>query len=151
MQGTTLRTSHGLEALIQPAREAATRLRRGTGRFRLHDLLEAIYRVYIDWKRRKIARRSARIIADEMNIDQRKGMSPIRVLIEAALPSANFKQKSRWVRAIEYIASENISAKGFQKFISAHGGIAGCARLAAKANRKRRQPRRDRVEGDWGD
>jgi hypothetical protein len=144
-------TSPELAAAIQPAKEAAARLKRRVGRFETYDFLGAIYRVYIGWKRRKIAKRSARTLADAMNIVRRKGMSSIRVLIEATLPDADFKQKSRWVRALEYAYSENVPAKGFRKFVRRHGGLAGCARLAAQVDRKRKRPRRDCVEGDWDD
>jgi hypothetical protein len=139
-------TSPELAATIQPAKEAATRLRQRVGRFEIYDLLEAVYRVYVDWKRREIAKRSARTLADEMNIVQRKGMSPSRILIEAILPDTNLKQKSRWVRALEYVYSENVSPPQFRKFVRTHGGLAGCARLAARLNRKRRRP-----GGDWND
>jgi hypothetical protein len=139
-------TSPELAATIQSLKETVAKLRRRSGRFELYDLLEAVYRVYIDWKRRKIAKRSARTLADEMNIVRRKGMSPIRVLIEARLPSADFKQKSRWVRALEYVYSERVAPPQFRKFVRTHGGIAGCARLAASVKRKRRRP-----GGDWND
>jgi hypothetical protein len=159
MQATNIRpsrplrrsTSPELAAAIQPAKEAAARLKRHGGRFEIYHFLEAIYLIYIDWKRRTISKRSARTLADEMNIIRRKGMSPIRILIEATLPDANFKQKSRWVRALEYAYSENAPAKGLRKFVRRHGGLAGCARLAVQAVRKRKRPRRDCVEGDWDD
>jgi hypothetical protein len=73
-------------------------------------------------------------------------MSPIRVLIEATLPDANFKQKSRWVRALEYAAHEGVPAKCLGNFIRSLGGLAGCASLSARATRKRRRP-----GGDWND
>lgn len=135
-----------LAASIQPARLAAARLKQPVGRFDLYDLLEAIYRVYVDWKKRKVAKRSTRLLIDELAIERRKGMTPIRVLIEATIPRANFKQKSRWVRAIEYIYSEDVSPPKFSKFIRSRGGVAGCARLAVGVNRKRRRP-----GGDWND
>src|SRR5258708_14861533 len=99
--GRTLRRSTSLElaVTIQPAREAAARLKRRVGRFAVYEFLKAVYRVYIDWKRRKTAKRSARLLASELAVVRHKGMSPIRILIEAALPNADFKQKSRWVRA----------------------------------------------------
>ena len=135
-----------LAASIQPARKAAARLKQTVGRFDLYDLLEAIYRVYVDWKKRKVAKRSTRLLTDELAIERRKGMTPIRVLIEATIPRAHFKQKSRWVRALEYVYSENVSASQFRKFVRTSGGIAGCARLAVNVNRKRRRP-----GGDWND
>jgi hypothetical protein len=135
-----------IAATIRPAREAAARLKRRGGRFAIYDFLETIYRVYVDWKCRKIARRSARVLAHELGIVQRKGMSPIRVLIEATQPDVDFKQKSRWVRALEYVHSEDVSPSQFREFIASRGGAAGCARLAVKVNRRRRRP-----GGDWND
>ena len=143
--------SADLAATIRPARSAAARLSARGGRFEMYDLLEQVYRIYFDWKRRKIAKRSARTLAAEINVVRRKGMSPIRVIIEATLPSADFKQKSRWVRALEYVYSENVSPSHFRKFVRTRRGLAGCARMAVNANRKRRGPRRNHVEGDWDD
>src|SRR4051812_1952616 len=96
-------TSAELAASIQPAKEAAAGLKGRAGRFECYGFLEAIYRIYIDWKCRKIAKRSVRALADELNIVRRKSMSPIRILIEATIPNADLKQKSRWVRALEYV------------------------------------------------
>jgi hypothetical protein len=139
-------TSPELAAIIQPAKEAAAGLKRRIGRFDAYEFLGAIYRIYIDWKRRKIAKRSTQTLADEMNIVRRKGMNPIRVLIEATLPDADLKQKSRWVRALEYVHSENVSPSQFRNFVRSRGGVAGCARLVVNINRKRRRP-----GGDWND
>lgn len=138
-------------AAIRPAKEAAARLRRRGARFTIYDFLGAVYCVYSDWKRHKRATRSARKLADELEIIRRKGMSPIRILIEATLPETDFKQKSRWVRAPEYIYSEDVPPSRFRKFVRANGGLAGCARLAAQEHRKRRRPRRNNGEGDWDD
>lgn len=135
-----------LAAAIRPAGEAGARLKRRVGRFGIYDLLKAVYQVYLSWKHVHAAKRSAHALADELNIVRRKGMSPMRVLIEAAMPAADFKQKSRWVRALQYIYSENVPLSQFRKFIQAHGGIAGCARMAVHVSRKRR-----RSGGDWRD
>jgi hypothetical protein len=94
------------------------------GRFEIYDFLKSIYRVYMRWKDRKVARRSARILAHELSINQRKGASPIRILIESSLPGADLRQKSRWVRALEYISSEGIPPREFRKFVHANGGLA---------------------------
>jgi hypothetical protein len=145
------RLSPDLAAAIHPAMEVAAQLKRRVSRFEIYDLLEPIYRIYVDWKRRNIAKRSARMLADELNMVQRKGMSPIRVLIDAVNPDADFKQKSRWVRALEYLSSQDVPVERFRKFAGRHGGVAGCARLAVQVNRKRRRPRRDCIEGDWDD
>jgi hypothetical protein len=138
--------SQELAAAIKPAKEAAARLKRANERFAIYEFLEAVYRIHVVWKRHKTANRSTRMLARELDIVRRKGMSPIRVLIEATYPSANFKQKSRWTRALEYAANEEVPPKKLRKFIHAHGGLAGCARLSAQVTRKRRRP-----GGDWND
>jgi hypothetical protein len=135
-----------LAATLQPAKDAAARLKQSIGRFAVYDFLNEVYQIHTEWKRRRIAKRSTRTLADELGIVRRKGTSPIRTLIEATLPKANFKQKSRWVRALEYAAYEGVSQNGLRKFIHAHGGLAGCARLSAETARKRRRP-----GGDWND
>jgi hypothetical protein len=135
-----------LAATLQPAKDAAARLKRSVERFAVYDLLKEVYRIHMEWKHHKIAKISARTLADELGIVRRKGTSPIRVLIEATLLNADIKQKSRWVRALEYAAYEGVSPNGLRKFIHAHGGLAGCARLSAQAARKRRRP-----GGDWND
>src|SRR5690348_15677696 len=117
-----------LSATIQHVKKAAAALKQRVGRFAIYNFLEAIYRVYVDWKQRKIAKRSARLLADELSITQRKGTSPIRVLIEAALPGEDPKQKSRWVRALEYIYAESVPPSRFRQFVRTRGGVAGCAR-----------------------
>jgi hypothetical protein len=131
---------------IQSVRKAATRLNRRTGRFEIYGYLEAVYSVFVGWKVRKIAKRSSRELAEELDIVRRKGMSPIRILIEATLPRAHFKHKSRWVRALEYVRSQHVSPSDFSHFVRTRGGLAGCARLAVGINRKRRRP-----AGDWND
>jgi hypothetical protein len=133
-------------ATIQPIKEAGAKFGAQTDRFELYEFLEAIYRIYVDWKRHKTAKRSARALANQIALVHRQGMSPIRVLIEATLPKADFRQKSRWVRALEYIHSEHVSPSRFRSFIGGRGGVAGCARLAVQESRKRR-----RAGSDWND
>jgi hypothetical protein len=138
-------------AAIQPAKKAVVMLKQQIGRFAVYGFLKAIYRVYVDWKLRKSANRSAHTLAEKLDIVRRRGMSPIRILIEAAWPDADLKKKSRWVRALEYIYSENVSPSEFGKFVRTRGGVAACARLAVQVKRRRRRPRRDSIEGDWDD
>jgi hypothetical protein len=142
----TRRESIELADTIRSAKEAAARLNKRVGRFEIYSFLKSIYRVYMRWKDRRVARRSARLMAQDLSITRRKGASPMRVTIEATFPRADLRQKSRWVRALEYLASEGVPAHEFKRVIRANGGLAGCARLAAEANRKRRRP-----GGDWTD
>ena len=142
----TRRASIELADTIQSAKEAAARSNERVGRFDIYSFLKSIYRVYMRWKDRGVARRSARLMAQELSIPRRKGMSPMRVLIDATFPGADLRKKSRWVRALEYLASENVPTRQFKRFIRTNGGVAGCARLAAEVSSKRRRP-----GGDWND
>lgn len=144
------RLSPELAAAIRPATEAAARLRLRGGRFEIYNVMEAVYCVY-DWKRRKIAKQSARALADQLGVVQRKGITSIRILIEAVLPDAEHKQKSRWVRALEYVYSQDVPATRLRQFARRHDGLAGCARAAVEIKRKRRRSLRDYPEGDWSD
>jgi hypothetical protein len=129
-----------LSASIGPAKQAAALVVRGTGSSEIYEYLTIIYSIYGEWRQQRRTKRSARVLAEAANIPLRKGMSPIRILIDATLPDAHFKQKSRWVRALEYANSERVPTAQFGKFVRAHGGLAGCARLAAMTNEKRRHP-----------
>jgi hypothetical protein len=129
---------------ICSAKQTATALRRHQDRFEIYTFLKSIYLIYRSWKRKRIANGSSRRLAAEAGIVQRKGMTPIRVLIEATHPTAAAKQKSRWVRALEYVSSEQVKPREFRRFLGANGGLAGCARLAVQVERKRRRP-----GGDW--
>jgi len=129
-----------LSASIGPAKDAAALMVGGAGSSEMYDYLTIIYSIYCEWRRQKRAKHSARLLAEAANIPLRKGMSPIRILIDATLPGADLKQRSRWVRALEYAHSEGVPAGQFRKFVRANGGLAGCARLAAMTNAKRRHP-----------
>lgn len=140
------KVSLSIHERIGPALERATKLRHCPGRFGVYEYLTCVYATYRKWKHHRVARRTARAIALRMNIPWRKGVSPIRILIEATNPSAAPKQKSRWVRALQFASSEDQPTKGLTRFFRARRGIAGCARLAAK-----HQPKKDRRKSSWDD
>jgi hypothetical protein len=133
-------------AILRRATKAAKKLRQRAGRFEVYEFLTAVYRIYARWKRKKHAIRSARLLAKQLPIPWRKGISPIRVLIEAMLPEADLKQKSRWVRALEYAHSAGVPPAQLRTFFGNRGGVAGCAHQAVALGRKRRRP-----GGDWDD
>jgi hypothetical protein len=135
-----------IRKLIEPVTTAAHKLESRTGRFEIYDYLSAVYRIYRHWKRRKIAHRTARLLSYGLDIPRRKGVSPIRILIEATFPSADSRQKSRWVRALQYASSEGASADELRSFFRSRLGVAGCAHLAAK-----HQPKQNRLRDAWAD
>jgi hypothetical protein len=146
-----LSTTAKIPANIIILRESARSANSSKTRFAIYKLLKAVYRVYVAWRCRGVAKRSAHALARGLSIKLRKGMSPFRILIEVIIPKANHKQKSRWVRALEYVYSQNTPVDKFRTFVQRHGGLAGCASLAVSMTRKRRRPRRECIEGDWDD
>jgi hypothetical protein len=135
-----------MRKLIEPVTTSAHKLESRTGRFEIYVYLSAVYRIYRGWKRRKIAHRTARLMAHRLDIPRRKGVSPIRILIEATFPSADSRQKSRWVRALQYASSEDASPHELRSFFRSSQGVAGCAHLAAK-----HQPKQNRRRNAWVD
>jgi hypothetical protein len=113
-------------------------------RFEIYGYLEAVYATYRKWKYRKVAKRTAHLVARQLDIPWTKGASPIRIIIEATFATVDPKQKSRWVRALQYAESKDVSARDLSSLFRSRQGVAGCARLAA-----RRQPKRQRRQGDW--
>jgi hypothetical protein len=120
-----------IRKVIEPVNTAAYKLGSRTGRFEIYEYLSAVYRMYRRWKHRKIAQRTARLMAHRLDLPRRKGVSPIRILIEATFPSADYKQKSRWVRALQYASSEGASADELGSFFRSRRGVAGlsCTRF----------------------
>jgi hypothetical protein len=88
----------------------------------------------------------AKKVARHLGLPWRKGTSPIRTIIEATFPTEALKQKSRWVRALEFAAEEKTAAKELKELFRSKGGVSGCAGNAARFDPKRRTNRDDWVE-----
>jgi hypothetical protein len=130
--------------LIGPSADAADRLRASRQRFAIYGYLSAIYRTYRNWRRHKRAIRNARKVAQHIGITFRKGMSPFRVLIEATSPLTDPKQKSRWVRALQYAWLQHVLPRHLVEFFQQRKGISGCAGFAARL-----QPKKAGRWDDW--
>src|SRR5579863_330839 len=76
---------------IKPIFEALQEAQLQIGRFRFYDYLAAVHRVYTEWKDLSISKRMTRHLAEQLAIPRRKGMSPVRTLIDATFP--------RWIRS----------------------------------------------------
>jgi hypothetical protein len=136
---------------IQTIKESTASKCRIRGRFEIYRHLKLVYRVYVGWKNSGIAKRAAHALARDLSIKLRRGRNALRILIEATMPKGNLKQKSRWVRALEYIYSERVPTKEFRKFVRRNGGLAGCARLAVSESPKWRRSPCDSRQADWDD
>lgn len=113
-------------------------------RFEIYDDLQQVFRVYSDWKQAGQVVAKTRELRRRLGIPKRRGAGPLRVLVEASNPGAIPKQKSKWVRALQYAARKKIAPQALMGFLRAHGGLAGCARRAARV-----QPKRANDKSDW--
>jgi hypothetical protein len=132
------------ELELDAVRKLANEINRGSDRFAFYEYLTAVYRLIRLWRRSGLDKVTVRRIARRLRLRRRKGTSPIRVIIDATFASADPKQKSRWVRALEFAAEEKTPAKELCELFRSKGGVAGCARAVARLDPKR-TPTRD----DW--
>ena len=117
---------------LKPVLLEARRAQQQTGRFRYYDYLTAVFRAYHHWKAQGISKAITRRIAKQYGLAPTPKMGPIRILIEVTLPGPNQKQKSRWTRALAFAQLTKINPHEVPKLFGKFGGIAGCARFAAR-------------------
>jgi hypothetical protein len=138
----TAETEQNLEALRQLARK----INRGNSRFGFYKYLEAVDRLNRQWRRSGLDKVTARRVARQLGLRCRKGSSSLRTIIEATYPAAGLKQKSRWVRALEFVTEEKTPAQELDELFRSKGGVAGCARAAARFD-----PKRETERDDWAE
>lgn len=145
-------TSHGRRPSDQQIRRevkalttAAQKALASINRFSVWKLLGRIYRLHRSWRRKRVARRAANGIARLFGIRRRQGTHPLKVLVDAAAPQVDAKQRSRWARALEQALEDEVPAGQLRKYLKENGGIAGAARQAARQSPKRITHRRN----DW--
>jgi hypothetical protein len=131
-------------SFVEPILEALQQAQHQTGRFKFYGYLEAVYRIYKEWKDLGISKRMARRVVKYFKIPHRKGTSPARTLIDATFPALDPKQKSRWSRALEFAALTKVTPENLPKLFKNSSGITGCARLAAK-----QRPKKNTYRDDW--
>jgi hypothetical protein len=127
---------------VEPIFKASQQAQRETGRFKSYGCLVAVYRTYKEWKDLKISKKMAGHLAKSFKTQRRKGISPVRTLIDVTFPALDAKQKSRWSRALEFAALTKVTPKNLPNLFKRHSGIAGCARFAAIQSPKK-EPQRE--------
>jgi hypothetical protein len=132
------------ELQLKAIRKLANRVHRGSCRFAFYEYLTAVYRLNRLWRRSSQDRVTARRVARQLGLHRRKGSSPLRVIVDATNAAAGSKQKSRWVRALEFAAKENTPSAGLSDLFRSKGGVAGCARQAARL-----APKKTITRDDW--
>jgi hypothetical protein len=138
-----------VHAALKQIRAAAEAMNSSRSRYAAYDFLLAVYEPYWGWI--DAGHYDEHISASiRRQSDQRHGDNehPVKMLIRLAGCSPEAKTLSRWVRALEYASMKGIRPQHLIYIFTRHGGIAGCARLAAKYEPKRTEPpERD----DWAD
>jgi len=130
-----------VRAAVEQIRKAAETMNKSRSRYAAYDFLLAVYDPYWGWI--DAGHYDAHISASiRRQSDQRHGHNehPFKMLIRAADCSPEAKILSRWVRALEYASTQRTRPQHLTYIFERHGGIAGCARLAAKYEPRRATP-----------
>jgi hypothetical protein len=108
-------------------------------RFAFYDYLAAVFELYVQLRRAKQAKKSARLIAKLFGLRKQNRTHCIRVIIDAT-STADIKTKSRWTRALKYAWQERSTWRDLTMFLRENGGPAGCADQFAATNPRGRYP-----------
>jgi hypothetical protein len=117
-------------------------IRPGKRRFGIYKYLRDVYRVFLELRSRRIARKATRRIAKISKLQLRGKSHPIRILIETSAGPEDARQKSRWSQALKYAHGWRQPATRLKWFFKVNGGIAGSARKYA-INRKAARRKND--------
>ena len=154
MEMSTKITDEYLQGIIKTLKKSAAKHRNdtrpGRRRFGLYRYLRDVYRVFLELRSRRIARKATRQIAKISKLPLRGKTHPIRILIEASAGPEDPRQKSRWSQALKYAYGWRQPAKGLKWFFQVNGGIAGSARKYAvnrKAARRKNDTGQDNIIG----
>jgi hypothetical protein len=104
-------------------------------RFAFYDYLAAVFKLYVQLRRTKQAKKAARRIAKLFNFRNRKRAHAIRVIIDAT-STVDLKTKSRWSRALRYAWHERKSCTNVEAFLRENGWPVGCAKQFAAIAKK---------------
>jgi len=141
-------TGTSVQAAVKRLRNAAKAMKATRSRYAAYTFLLEIYRCYWEWLDRGWAEKRLKSLSRKLGLHRQKNQQPFKMLIKAANCSLDAKLRSRWVRALEYALSEETHPNDLIVLFNEHGGIVGCARLAAENDPKRGAPR---FRDDWAD
>lgn len=112
--------------------------------------LSNVYSECFKWKWKSNRRKKVFIRSNyrDMGIEPRATAGVYRAMIDRECPEADLRQKSRWVRALQYADREYVDPLGFVAFLKRSGGISGCAAEVARKSPKRKT---GRVIDSWID
>jgi len=130
-------------ARVQRADRVRLRSRR---RFASYRFLRSVFRAYLALQHDHLIHTLPDIAYQEFAVPKRKSWHPIRVILEANSRERDLKTKSKWTRALESAEQQEVSVGNLFRHFRQNGGIAGCAKHAARIYPKRRC-----LRDDWAD
>jgi hypothetical protein len=137
-QEIPLKSDQQLRKTIEDLRELERKCFASRSRFAFYDYLAAVFELYVQLRRTKQAKQSAKSIAKLFRLRKQDRTHPIRVIIDAT-SRADLKTRSRWTRALRYTWRERRTWRDLRTLLRENGGPAGCADQFA-AIRKKHQP-----------
>jgi hypothetical protein len=126
-----------LEVVSRAAKKSTT----FSSKFWMDRYLKAVYQLYLQLRRKKLARSLPRQIARQSGVRTTRSAHPLQVLIKTTCPIPDAKVQSRWGRALQYAAHQRIKPRRLKTFVRRSGGLSGCARAMAQVKPRRRPVR----------
>jgi hypothetical protein len=131
-QEILLNSDRQLRKTIDDLRELEWKCFASRSRFAFYDYLAAVFQLYVQLRRTKQVKKSARLIAKLFGLRHQKCRHPIRVISDAT-STTDLKTRSRWTRALKYAWRER---KIWNLFLRENGGPAGCAKQFAATTKQ---------------
>jgi hypothetical protein len=124
-------SSRAIKDELAEVAAAFDKMQKTRARDAIYDYLQAVRALVHVWERRGRADRKARRALRLRRLKAAKYPEPYAALI-ACTSRADIKARSKWARALQYVASCPPSEKSLKEFMKAEGGINGCASLFAR-------------------
>jgi hypothetical protein len=129
------------DASLNKLISAAELLNASRGRFATYPFLLAVYETYWRWSDGgRSKKRFMSMIARLKATQPQNSRNAFKILIRSAGYSPEAKQCSRWIRALEFAICEETQPRELIELFRCNGGVAGCARMAAKKDPRKGPP-----------
>jgi hypothetical protein len=115
-------------------------------RFKERPYLQAVYKLYRDWREDGLSTSLSRQAAKMCGIPLREDSHPIRIIIDCSSPNTDEKMRSRWALALRHAYVKRISPSKLLEFLDDEGGVAG---RASENRRRKRTASTRRTESHW--
>jgi hypothetical protein len=117
----------------------------GRRRFKERPYLQAVYKLYCDWRADRYSESRSKEIAKFRGISLRRDSHPIRIIIDCSSPNTDEKMRSRWALALRHAYTKRIASSKLLEFLAEEGGVAGRASEFRARQRKAAAAKKQRV------